>query len=184
MGVDNEILQVISEGEDRPCQLSRRRFLQATGIGGAAVAMLTVPGCGTMMARTTSLPEKRVASLAELTVDRPVNIAFPDPKSMCMLVKLGVPAGGGIGPDEDIVAFSLACTHMGMTLIGSYNAEHKGLGPCPSHLTRFDLTRYGIVISGHATESLPQVILELEANGDIYATGIRGLVYGRTSNLA
>lgn len=183
MGTDSEIMQVISEVEDRPCQLSRRRFLQAAGVGGATVAMLTIPGCGTMLSRTTRLPEKRVASLADLKVDRPMTITFPDPKSKCMLVKLGVPAGGGIGPDADIVAFSLACPHMGMTLLGSYNAEHKGLGPCPSHLTRFDLTRYGIVISGHATESLPQVLLELEANGDIYATGIRGLVYGRTNNL-
>jgi arsenite oxidase small subunit len=39
------------------------------------------------------------------------------------------------------------------------------------------------VISGHATESLPQVLLEVEENGDIYATGMRGLVYGRTNNL-
>jgi arsenite oxidase small subunit len=180
---DIKIIQTISDAEDRPCQLSRRRFLQAAGVGGVTVAMLTIPGCGTMQARSTPLPRKRVASLAELTVDRPKTITFPDPKSMCMLVKLGVPAGGGVGPDEDIVAFSLACPHMGMTLLGAYNAEHKGLGPCPSHLTRFDLTRYGIVISGHATESLPQVLLEVEANGDIYATGMRGLVYGRTNNL-
>ncbi|MBJ20126.1 MAG: arsenate reductase (azurin) small subunit [bacterium] len=183
MGIDNEIMEVNSEAEGRPCQLSRRRFLQAAGVGGATVAMLTIPGCGTMLAKTTPLPSQRVASLADLKVDRPMTITYPDPGSTCMLVKLGTPAGGGIGPDEDIVAFSLACPHMGMTLLGSYNAEHKGLGPCPSHLTRFDLTRYGIVISGHATESLPQVMLEVEANGEIYATGIRGLVYGRTSNL-
>jgi len=48
-------------------------------------------------------------------------------------------------------------------------------------LTRFDLTRYGIVVSGHATESLPQILLE-EEDGQIFATGVRGLIYGRVDN--
>ncbi len=182
MATEFKILETDNDAEGRPCQLSRRRFLQAAGVGGATIAMLTIPGCGTMMARTIPLPRQSVAKLADLKVDRPVTISFPDPGAKCMLVKLGVPAGGGIGPDGDIVAFSLDCPHMGMTLIGSYNAKHKGLGPCPSHLTRFDLTRYGIVISGHATQSLPQVTLELQ-DGEIFATGLRGLIYGRTQNL-
>ena len=178
---DLKIMETESDVEGRPCQLSRRRFLQAAGVGGASLALLTVPGCGNMMARTVALPRTAVGTLADLKVDRPVTISFPDAQSKCMLVKLGVPAGGGVGPDGDIVAFSLACPHMGMTLLGGYNAKHKGIGPCPSHLTRFDLTRYGIVVSGHATQSLPQVLLEVE-NGEIWATGLRGLVYGRTTS--
>ena len=167
--------------EDRGCQVSRRRFLQAATIGSASMAMLTIPGCGSMMARTTPLPRQLVATMDKLVIDRPVNIRYPDRKSRCMLIKLGVTAGGGVGPDEDNVAFSTACPHMGTPLLGGYNAKHKGMGPCPSHLTRFDLTRYGIVVSGHATESLPQILLE-EENGNIYATGIRGLLYGRSHN--
>ncbi|MBT4522142.1 MAG: arsenate reductase (azurin) small subunit [Halieaceae bacterium] len=170
-------------GSNRACQVSRRRFLQAATVGGASMAMLTIPGCGSMMARTTPLPRQRVGSLSELVDDKPINIRFPDRKSRCVLVKLGVPAGGGVGPGEDIVAFSTACPHMGTPLLGAYNAKHKGMGPCRSHLTRFDLTRYGIVVSGHATESLPQILLEIEGD-DIYATGIRGLLYGRSSNVA
>lgn len=182
MGADFKILGTDSDTADRPCQLSRRRFLEVAGISGASLAMLSVPGYGAMLARTTPLPRQVVAKLADLKVDKPLTISFPDPESKCMLVKLGVPAGGGVGPDGDIVAFSLACSHMGMTLLGSYNAKHKGLGPCPSHLTRFDLTRYGIVISGHATESLPQLLLEVK-NGEIHATGVRGLIFGRNQNL-
>lgn len=155
--------------------------MEAVGVGGAAMALLSVPGCGHMLSMTTSLPAKRLANLGDLKVDQPVIVAYPDAASPCILVKLGVPAGGGVGPDGDVVAFSGSCPHMGMTVAASYNAKHKGLGPCPSHLTRFDLTRYGIVISGHATQSLPQVLLELR-EGDIYGTGVRGLVYGRVSN--
>lgn len=174
------IVEELDENQEgKACQMSRRRFLQASSVGAASVALLSIPGCGTLSAKTIELPIQRIGSLDQLHVDKPVYAVYPDKASRIMLVKLGVPAGGGVGPDNDIVAYSLACPHMGTTLIGAYNAKHKGLGPCPSHLTRFDLVRYGIVVSGHATESLPQILLEAKGN-DIYATGIRGLVYGRT----
>ncbi len=89
---------------------------------------------------------------------------------------------GGVGPKKDIVAFSSLCTHMGGLMVGAYRKEDKIAGPCPLHLTTFDLTRHGMVVAGHATESLPQVVLEVEG-GDIYAKGILGLVYGKRDNL-
>ena len=178
-----ELLPTLDDESPLACQLSRRRFLQAVGISGASVALLAVPGCGTMMSMTTPLEPKRLARLSDLSLDQPKIVAYPDDSSACILIKLGVPAGGGVGPGSDVVAFSGACPHMGMTLLSTYNAKHKGLGPCPSHLTRFDLVRYGIVISGHATQSLPQVVLEAR-DGDVYGTGMRGLIYGRSANLA
>jgi arsenite oxidase small subunit len=39
-----------------------------------------------------------------------------------------------------------------------------------------------MIIGGHATESLPQVLLELEGD-NIYAVGMIGLIYGRYDNL-
>ena len=54
-------------------------------------------------------------------------------------------------------------------------------GPCPLHLTTFDLTKHGMVVSGHATQGLPQVILELNGR-DIFATGMLGLLYGLSDN--
>jgi arsenite oxidase small subunit len=178
----DELLPTLDDEGQRACQLSRRRFLQAVGVSGASLALLAIPGCGTMMSMTTPLEPRRLASLGDLELDQPKIVAYPDDASACILVKLGVPAGGGVGPENDVVAFSGACPHMGMTMLSTYNAKHKGLGPCPSHLSRFDLTRYGIVISGHATQSLPQVVLEVR-DGDIYGTGMRGLLYGRTANV-
>jgi arsenite oxidase small subunit len=49
-------------------------------------------------------------------------------------------------------------------------------------MTTFDMTRHGMVVAGHATESLPQVVLEVRGD-TIYATGILGLVYGKRNNL-
>jgi arsenite oxidase small subunit len=72
---------------------------------------------------------------------------------------------------------------MGMVLQGSYKSEHAVMGPCPLHLTTFDLTRHGMVIAGHATESLPQIVLETDGD-DIVATGVLGLLYGKHNNLS
>jgi Rieske Fe-S protein len=76
----------------------------------------------------------------------------------------------------DVVAFSTRCTHLGGPLRGALQAEIQVLGPCPRHLTTFDLSRHGVVITGHATASLPQVVLELDGDS-IRAVGMQGLVY-------
>jgi hypothetical protein len=80
------------------------------------------------------------------TDDQPVLFTYPgkDFYSSSMLVKPGVPASGGIGPDRDIVAFSTLCTHMGGQLGGTYKGRCKLLGPCPFHLTTFDLAKHGM----------------------------------------
>ena len=87
-----------------------------------------------------------------------------------------------IGPDGDIVAFNYLCSHMGCPLNGLYNHEHKIQGPCPCHFSRFDLTKSGILILGQATQSLPQIVLEVSGD-DVEATGVTGLVYGYHANL-
>jgi arsenite oxidase small subunit len=55
------------------------------------------------------------------------------------------------------------------------------LGPCPLHLSTFDLTKHGMIVSGHAVESLPQIVLEIDGD-DIVATGVMGLFYGYSQN--
>ncbi len=158
--------------ESSPFCMSRRSFLLA----GAVV--ITYPALG-LSFQEKAYPRVRIASLAEVLQDEPLHFHYPTPDthSTNILVKLGEAAGGGIGPDKDIVAFNQLCTHMGGPLIGTYKKTHKVLGPCPLHLTTFDLTRHGMVVSGHATEALPQVKLELSGE-DIFATGVTGLIYG------
>ncbi len=64
---------------------------------------------------------------------------------------------------------------------GQFHGEVGVAGPCPLHWTTFDLTRHGMVISGHATEGLPQIILETDGD-EIIATGVMGLVFGYSDN--
>jgi arsenite oxidase small subunit len=158
--------------------MSRRQFLLT---GGAAVAVISLGGLPGMAEAAQALkadyPRQKIGSLSALQKGVPVEFNFPYPDIRNILVKLGVPAGAGIGADKDIVAFNQQCTHMGGPLDGTYKPEHQVLGPCPLHLTTFDLTHHGMVASGHATESLPQIMLEVQGD-DIYAVGVMGLVYG------
>ena len=176
------------QGTEAACRsdcVSRRLFLKASGaVTVAAVLSEVFPGRvkgqdPQTEVTVTSLPKTRIAAFSELKLDEPVSFQYPaeGPLQSCTLVKLGEKAGGGAGPDQDVVAFSSRCTHMGGTLEGLYQSQHKVLGPCGEHLTTFDLTRHGIVVAGHATESLPQVILEIEGD-DIMAVGMVGIAYG------
>jgi len=167
--------------------LSRRAFLLS---GGGAVTVVALGGLSEVFGQGAALqvasyPKKRIGRVSQLRADQPVMFKYPwnDFNSTNMLVKLGVPAGGGVGPDRDIVGFSTLCTHMGGPLAGQYRGQYKVLGPCPFHLTTFDLTKHGMVAAGQATESLPQIVLEVRGD-EIWATGVMGLIFGYHSNLA
>lgn len=170
------------------CVLSRRAFLltsaAATATFTVMVNMSGAAGAEEVPAAVALYPRKLIGRLSELEVDVPLDFNYPDEKqySEAMLIKLGREAGGGIGPEKDVAAFSYICTHQGGPLQGTYKAADKALGPCPLHLTTYDLTRHGIVIAGNAYQSLPQVLLELDGD-DIYAVGIFGLIFGRYDNL-
>jgi arsenite oxidase small subunit len=182
-------MQTPQKAKHRPgkCLMSRRHFLLTSGATTATV--MVVINAGTPFAQqvpavVASYPRKLVAKLSALKPDKPVDFQYPDTGaySEAMVVKLGVSAGGGIGPDSDVVAFNYACTHQGGSLEGTYKGDTKSLGACPLHLSTYDLTRHGILISGQAYQSLPQVLLELDGD-NIYAVGVFGLIFGRFDNL-
>ncbi|MCG8355404.1 MAG: arsenate reductase (azurin) small subunit [Kiloniellales bacterium] len=176
-------------GEGHPCLVSRRQFLLTAGAATATFTVMVTMNPGTPQAQkvpaaVATYPRKLIGKLSELQIDQPLDFTYPDDEvySESMLVKLGREAGGGIGPQRDVVAFNYTCTHQGGPLQGTYKPGDKALGPCPLHLSTYDLTRHGITISGNAYQSLPQVLLELEGD-DIYAVGIFGLIFGRYDNL-
>jgi arsenite oxidase small subunit len=167
-------------GGERPCE-SRRHFLLAGATTFVLAGLPGVSGAVNMLVKEHS--RQKIGKLSQLKENQPIDFQYPShsPTSTFVLVKLGEAAGGGVGKDQDIVAFSNLCTHMGGPLNGSYMSKHKALGPCPLHLTTFDLTRHGMVIAGHATESLPQGRLEIDGD-DIYVSGIMGILYGHQTN--
>ena len=174
-----------------PCEAAcwqRRGFLKTTATGVVTMLLADVfPGrvvaqdAGTQV-QVATYPRVAIGKVSELKVDTPVEFDYPEEgmHTNCSLIQLGTRAGGGVGEGQDIVAFSARCTHMGGDLSGGYVGQHKLVG-CREHLTTFDLTRHGILVAGHATERLPQIILEIDGD-DIHATGIVGLLYGYHAN--
>lgn len=159
---------------DEPACQSRRDFL----LGGGKLVLLSAASAlaAPVWALRAGHPPLAVGRLSALEPGEPYFFDYPLAGDLNMLVKLGVAAGGGIGPQADVVAFSTRCTHLGGKLHAALQAAEQVLGPCPRHLTTFDLARHGVVITGHATASLPQVVLELDGD-EIRAVGMQGLVY-------
>lgn len=167
--------------------LTRRQFLKGAGATAATVVLSSLPGVlhakEKAALRVVGYPKRRIGRMSDLRQDAPVEFSYPHehPNCQCLLVKLGQEAAGGIGPQRDVVAFSALCTHMGTPMPKLYKPQYKALGPCSAHLSVFDLRRHGMVVSGHGTENLPQVMLELEGD-EIYATGVAGLIFGFSDN--
>src|ERR687891_2643325 len=168
----------------RLVEVGRRQFLKGSGIATAgAVASAVVPpgpARATPAPARITYPSNRLANIAELEIDQPLDIAYPDDDSPGVLLKLGKPVEGGVGPDGDVVGFSTLCPHKGFPL--SYDPSDRVLS-CPGHYSRFDAEKGGLQIWGQATQNLPQFILRIDDGGDIYAEGVDELIYGRLSNV-
>jgi arsenite oxidase small subunit len=167
--------------------VSRRDFLKVGGTAavgaGAAIAGVGSAEAAVAEAGRTTLPytPKALGRANALQVNSPVNFSFPDASSPCALVKIGTPVPGGVGPDRDIVAYSVMCTHQGCPV--SYDAPTKTF-KCPCHFSIFDAEKSGQMVCGQATENLPRVVLEYRSKDDtVSAVSIDGLLYGRQSNI-
>ncbi len=168
---------------------SRREFLK---IAAAASAVLALGGIASVMKAVIvpsvpsspqlSFPRVRVSNLSEITTGTMVEFDYPLQYEPNYLVKLGTKAEGGVGPGGDIVAFSGMCQHLGcdwgyVPPGGSpkVNPSYVAPGPvgyCPCHGSIFDLTQSGKVIGGPSPRPQPQVKLEVDSSGNIFAVGM------------
>jgi arsenite oxidase small subunit len=163
-------------------EVGRRQFLRGTGAvtAGAVAATIAPKVRATPAPARITYPSNRLANVAELEIDQPLDISYPDADSPGVLLKLGTGVEGGAGPDGDIVAFSTLCPHKGFPL--SYDPSDRVFN-CPGHYSRFDAEKGGLQVWGQATQNLPQFILRVDDQGDIFAEGVDELIYGRLSNV-
>jgi len=163
--------------------VGRRQFMRggALAAAGAAAATVTVaPAQAAPANAQVDYPSNRLANIADLVVNEPVDIEYPDADSPGVLIKLGEAVEDGVGPDRDVVAFSTLCPHKGYLM--SYNSEDRTMN-CPGHFSRFDVEAGGQQVWGHATQNMPQFTLRVDDKGDIYAEGASDLIFGRPSNV-
>lgn len=168
---------------NRLVDVGRRQFLQGGAVATAGAAALAVGGAPAHAAPANAqldYPSSRLANVADLAVNQPLDIEYPDADSPGILLKLGQAVEGGVGPDGDIVAYSVLCPHKGWQL--QYNANDNTLN-CPGHFSRFDAEVGGQQTWGHATQNLPQFALRVDDSGDIFAEGCSDLIFGRPSNV-
>jgi arsenite oxidase small subunit len=162
--------------------IGRRKFLTGAGAvaaGAAAVTVATTQARAAPPSARVDYPSSRLANVADLKVDDPMTVAYPDKDAPGVLLKLGKRVPGGVGPAGDIVGFTTVCPHKGFPL--AYSAGDRTFN-CPGHYSRFDCEAGGQQVWGQATQNLPQYILRVDAKGDIYAEGVDELLYGRLSN--
>ena len=115
-------------------------------------------------------PRLKVINIKALTVGKALSFYYPLQSTPSMIVKIGVKADNGIGPDGDVVAFSRICQHQGCSIL--YLAGGME-GNCPCHGSQYDFIHNGSVATGPTTLPVPRVLLEYEAaTGDIYAVGM------------
>ena len=109
--------------------ISRRQFFKVGGGIAAGAGLGVSPISSARAAPTTAdagrtvlpYPRTTVGAAAKMQDNTPVNFAFPDASSPCVAIKMGRPVPGGVGPNRDIVAYSILCTHMGCPV--SYDAK-------------------------------------------------------------
>jgi arsenite oxidase small subunit len=94
---------------------------------------------------------------------------------------------GGVGKNNSIVAVSAICQHqlthpkpsdsfLNYVAKGKKTMAHKGAGVfvCSSHLSAYDAKNGSKVIAGPATQGLANIVLEVDANDEIWAVGVLG----------
>src|ERR1700740_486872 len=148
-------------------QVGRRQFLRGAVAAAAAVpavAFLPEKAKGAGAGRGDH-PSRQLAKVAALKPNEPFEVSYPDGDAPGVLLKLGKKVQGGAGPDGDIVGFTTLCPHKGIPL--AYSADDQSF-PSPAHYSRFDAEKGGLEIWGHATQNLPQYVLRIDGNGDIY----------------
>jgi arsenite oxidase small subunit len=167
----------------------RRNFLKLIAAGGGAITILglasAIKAVTFIPTTTTQLawPKIKAANINSLKLLTPITFNYPLTNTPNLLVKLGIKAKGGIGPDQDIVAFSDICQHLGCfygfvppkgspPCNKSYQASLSE-GYCCCHGSQYDFADGAKVIGGPAPRPVPQVQLELDAaTGDISAVSM------------
>ena len=121
---------------------------------------------------TASWPRLKAVNVSSLQPSKALMFDYPLVGLSNVLVKLGVKADNGVGPDGDIVAFNRICQHQGC-LISFLSSDQTKEGYCACHGSQYDFLHNGSIVTGPTEYPVPRVLLEYDAaTGDIYVVGM------------
>ncbi len=173
------MLEAKKEVQDEE-RMTRRKILKAACCAGAVAAVSLTALKGKADAASETYPQVKIGNIKNLLAGKTVKFDYPLVGRKNILVNLGCSVEGGVGADKSIVAYSMFCTHLGC---GVDMDKETGNLICECHQTIYDPKQSGKVVEGPAPNSLPMVALDMDKNGDIYAVGVAGLIYGLRNNL-
>ena len=168
---------------DRMVDVGRRKFMSGAGLAAAGVAVTSIAPTTAKAAPAAArvdYPSNRLANIADLKANEPMNVAYPDDSAPGRPVEARQKGAGRRRRRWRRGRFSTTCPHKGFPL--NYNAADRTMN-CPGHYSRFDCEAGGQQVWGQATQNLPQYVLRVDGKGDIYAEGVDELLYGRLSNV-
>ncbi len=160
--------------------MTRRKILRAACCAGAVAAVSLTALKGKAGAASETYPQVKIGNIKNLPAGKTSKFDYPLVGRKNILVNCGCSVEEGVGADKSIVAYSTFCTHLGC---GVDIDKETGMLVCECHQSVYDPKHSGKVIEGPAPNSLPMVSLEVDQNGDIYAVGVAGLIYGLRNNL-
>jgi len=177
--------------EPQPQRMERREFLKLIAAAGGA---FTIAALASSLKPLTFIPKSAVQlawpkllirniNTNPLSTDVPVVFDYPLTNTPNYLVQLNQQATNGVGPNNNIVAFSGICQHLGcyygFLSPGSSppcNAGFKAVNPqgyCCCHGSQYDFVHGAKVIGGPAPRPVPQVQLQYDQiTGNIYAVAM------------
>jgi arsenite oxidase small subunit len=161
-------------------EVTRRSILKNACVAAAGAAVLIGGLQGRAEASKGTYPQVKVSNVKDLKPGKAVKFDYPLVGRKNILVDLGCPVEGGVGANRGIVAYSAFCTHLGC---GVELDKESGMLVCECHQSIYDPKQSGKLIEGPSPSNLPMVSLEVDKNGDIYAVGVAGLIYGLRNNL-
>jgi Rieske Fe-S protein len=140
--------------------LARREFTKFLVLtSGAFVAGQAWIGLMSLLRKDEPLPEKRIATRAEVEERGGVfDFRYPTDGHPCLLILL---------PDGRFVAYGQQCSHLSCAVIPDREKEHLR---CPCHNGSFEIGE-GRPVAGPPRRPLPRIKLAVR-DGVIYATGV------------
>jgi len=142
-------------------EVTRREFTRYLVLGAGAMAAGNVGLAVWTQLRSINTGEPRpIVALADVAVGGTYLFRYPADDDPAVLLRVD---------EQEIVAFSQKCTHLGCVVY--YEAEARRWH-CPCHEGNFKATT-GEVISGPPTRRLGRIDVEVRDDGQVWALGAR-----------
>jgi Rieske Fe-S protein len=140
-------------------EVTRREFARYLVVGAGAIAVGNIGlAAWTQLRSINTGSPTAIVALDAVPIGSTYLFDYPGDADPAILLRLA---------DQEVVAFSQKCTHLGCVV---YHQADENRWHCPCHEGNFD-TVTGDVISGPPTRPLGRIDVEIREDGMIWALG-------------